>query len=427
MSAKRDYYEILGIGKTADESEIKKAYRKLAIKWHPDKNPDNKTEAEEKFKEIGEAYSVLSDKAKKDIYDQHGHEGLKHDGQGPSPDMFNDIFKNMFGGGGGGNPFASMFGGGQEDENAGVANVKHIEELTLEELYKGKNFKKKIKRQSLCTTCKGKGTSDGKEHKCSPCNGNGVRIKVVRMGPMIQQMQEHCSDCKGSGRDKNAKLCKDCNGNCSHTDETEITIDIPKGAYEGHMIIIEEEGNEIPHDDRKGKSRSDVEIIIKEKSHSIFTRMTNVQIGDKTEPNPANLLYKMDISLAESLCGFQKTIKHVSGKEITIEHDGIIEQGSVHVIANQGMPDLDSKEHGDIYVAFKVIYPTKLDSNTKSRLWQVLTNTPYRNKINTPPHPVSLVQIDNHQQKQNNSRRRGQGRGRGHGQGGPSFSQFFGF
>jgi DnaJ family protein A protein 2 len=414
---KRDYYDILGVAKDATDDVIKKTYRKLAMKWHPDKNPDNKVDAESKFKEIGEAYSVLSDNDKRKIYDQHGHEGLKNDGfSGPSDDMLKDILKNMFGGGMGG--MENMFGGGGggDDDHNNVPNVEIIEECTLEELYKGKTLKKKIKRQSLCNPCNGHGTADGKEHKCKSCDGNGVKIKIVRMGPMIQQHQEHCRDCNSSGTEKGTKKCSECDGKCSKTDQVEIDIEIPKGVYEGYRVIVSDEGNEIPKNEQKNSTRSDVEVIIKEKPHNIFTRMTNVQIGDKAGPDPANLLYKMDISLAESLCGFEKVIKHINGKEITVPSEGIIEQGSVFVVPGQGMPDLNTKHNGDLYIAFTIKYPTEIDNGKKNKLWQLLTNTSYRNKLTNPPNPVSLVHIDKHERK-NNSRRQQRA----------NFSSFFSF
>lgn len=368
MSDKRDYYEVLGISKSATIEEIKKSYRKLALKWHPDRNTDNKEEAENKFKEITEAYEVLTNEDKKQLYDKYGHEGLRNDGySGPSGDFMNDIFRNMFGG---------MGMGDDDDEQKEVPPIKVQIECTLEELFNGKKIKKKIERHNLCTKCNATGCSDGKNHTCKKCNGKGIVTGMKQLGPgMYQQFRTKCGSCNGTCVDKNVKKCTHCKGNMSTTDEVEISFDIPKGAHSQSPIVIQNKGNEIPINERHNNiTRSDVVILIREIPHDNFKR---------NKHNPEDLTLNLDIELAESLCGFQKKVKHLDGTEFIINQDNIVKDEDNFIIENKGMPKLEQKnKFGDLYVNIKVNYPNEIPKNVQTRLWQLLTNKPYKIKEN---------------------------------------------
>lgn len=416
--SKRDFYEILDISKSATPEEIKKAYRKMAIKWHPDKNPENKEEAESKFKEITEAYEILSNQEKRDIYDKYGHEGLSNDG-GQSADFMEDMIKRMFGMGG-------MMGGDSDDEE--VAPIQIIENCTLEELYTGKKVKRKITRHSLCNKCNGMGTNDGIEHVCKKCKGSGVVIRNIQSGFMVQVVQEKCKDCMGTGIDKSCTKCPKCKGTRANKEEVEISCDIPKGAYEKYTIEIENMGNEIPQNERKGKNRSDVNIIVNELPHNVFKRSFIIK-GKKEYPDPADLLMELEIDLAESLCGFQKKIKHLDGSEFTINYEHIIKHGDVFVIENKGMPTLNNNKYGDLYVSVKINYPKEIPKNQQNKLWQILTNKPYKLKENDN-NQITMINIENIKKK-NEPRNhyfnhgRPEHHGKGFYQNGFNFSNFF--
>ena len=383
-----DYYIILGIEKQATMSEIEKAFRKLSLKWHPDKQKFKDESLRENstiiYKKLNEAKEVLCDENKRQIYDKYGLDGLKNTGPEMNPEhnneMMNDFMKQMF--------------GKHMPKKSSIPDIKIVEEVSFEDLYTGKQYKKELERYSLCNECKGYGTEDGFEHKCTDCGGSGVQIKVIRSGNMIQQMQQMCTLCHGGGSDPKIEKCNTCRGKKLVKEKKEINITIPKGAFEGINICLRGEGNEIPHEDREDSSvtRSNIAIKIKEKKHSIFKRGFKIP-KYKENIDPKDLKIKVKISLVESLTGFSKKIKFLDDREINIYHDRIIKNGEVMIIPNYGMPVLNNtgnnNDHGHLYVVFIVEYPDDLNITTKRRLWQLLTNTPYK-ELSDIPNKVTL-------------------------------------
>jgi DnaJ-class molecular chaperone len=374
----KDLYGILGLTKEASQEEIKKAYRKLAVKWHPDKNLDNKTESENKFKDISEAYEILSNTEKKKIYDQHGYEGLKNQGfEQPDFEHMNDIFSQIFGGMGG------FFNNknNQEQEEREEITVEY--NVNIEDLYTGKkNCKINIPLSKPCEKCNKTGCKEKKEHRCHACNGRGIVLKQIRTGPFIQQIQEHCGHCNKTGIDKKAELCDVCNGKKNIRENTEITFDIPAGAYNNYSIKIK---------------NMRIKIYIKEINNTNFKRM--FVINGNQQPNPADLLYEMHISLAESICGFEKNINFINGKDINVVSEKIIKHGDIMVLPNKGMPYVNGdNEYGDIYVALIIDYPNEISKQTKNKIWQLLTNTSY-NLLSNDKKYIEMVSIDNYKPK----------------------------
>ena len=384
-----DYYKLMGLEKGAKQGDIEKAFRKLSVKWHPDKikvkDESLREDASKVFKKLNEAKEVLTDESKREIYDKYGLEGLKERGPDSHPEhqqeMMQEFMKQMFG-----NHF----------NKSNVPDVTIVEEVTLEELWSGKEYKKQIERYSLCKECNGFGTEDGLEHKCTDCGGSGVQIKVVRMGPMVQQSQQVCTLCRGSGSDIKISKCEKCSGKKLVKEKAEISVKIPKGAYEGIGFSIKNEGNEIPLQEREdGRSRTSVNIKIKEKSHPIYQRGFIIP-KYKESKHPKDLKMNLKISLVESLTGFNKTIKTVDGKSINLVHEKIVKNGDVMVLPNKGMPILDKAGiYGHVFVVFDVEYPDDLNTATKRRLWQLLTNTPYKELENIKDKTV-LEPADNY-------------------------------
>jgi DnaJ-class molecular chaperone len=271
-----------------------------------------------------------------------------------------------------------MFGN-QFSKKSNVPNITITEECTLEELYNGKDYTKQIERVSLCKECNGFGTEDGMEHKCKDCGGSGMQIKVIKQGNMIQQMQQICMKCKGSGSDTTTSQCKKCNGKKAFKELSNISVKIPKGAYEGIGLEIENMGNEIPLQNRtNNKTRSSIIIKIKEKPHSTYVRGFTIP-KYKENADPKDLKTTLKISLAESLTNFTKTLKFLDNKPITIFHEKIIKHGDVLVLPNNGMPILENNsQKGNLYITFEIEYPESISNNTKKILWQLFTNTPYK-------------------------------------------------
>ncbi len=354
MEEDKDYYNVLGIDRNADSEAIRKAYKKLAFKYHPDKNPGDPV-AEEKFKEVTEANEVLSDAAKREIYDKYGSEGLNRQGFQPTDFDPAEIFRNMFG----------------FDETISVPPIETMMEVTLEELFSGCVKKFTYERYSLCKGCNGKGAT-GKNVDCKTCEGAGMRM--VRMMGGIGQVP--CNDCEGSGVNPKADKCKECKANGSKTDNNTLEVHITRGHSRSKPIIIQDEGHEIPSNERNKSSRvrSNVVIVIKEKDHSVFTRGSVIKELRKVDEN--NLVCDLELTLQESLCGFQKNITHLDGKPVKIVMADMVKHSDVIVMKNMGMFHHDSDKRGDLLIRIKV-ETKKFSKNDKQKIWALFTDEPY--------------------------------------------------
>lgn len=379
----KSYYDILNVNKNSSQNEIKKAYRKLAMKWHPDKNKNNKTIAEEKFKNISEAFQVLSDPQKKNIYDKYGKEGLENDGMGNvNHSNMNDLFSNLFG----------------NKKRQQTDPVKIQVELDMEEIYNGKQVKIDYKIREVCNLCNGLGSSDGLNYKCNVCNGSG-RMKIQhRMGPMIQISESICSNCKGTGNTiKKDKMCKKCNGNKYLNIKKTKLVDIPKGSIDGEYIVFENEG----HTFIENNTRSDLVVFIKEKEHKIFKRGFTI----KNISDPYNLFTEIDITLAEALCGFKKTIKGLDFNDINIISDTIIEPDKIKVLRNKGMIRKDLNGNGDLFIKINIKYPidNDLSIEKKKKLWEILSKKDYNTDYLDDQNFESMIDIEEYECFNNNS------------------------
>ncbi len=339
------YYDLLEIPKTATKEEITKAYRKMALKWHPDRNPNNKEKAEEMFKKIGEAHEVLNDDNKRSIYDRFGEEGLKN-GAGGNPfdgSGFNpfDLFSNMFGGGMPGMNM-NMGGGNKNDEKPIVHEVK----CTLKEAYTGSKKIEVLDRLIFCNGCDGTGFKDKQKHSCSNCNGKGVQIMMHQIGPgMVQQSTRTCTSCKGTGSDGNHPQCEKCSGKKKVKETIRIEVDIKRGIKKGQQVLFRNQGNQI-----SPTNHSDIIVVFDVLPNTLYTRKGN------------DLHRKVDISLRKALLGFEMVLDHLDGKNIIIKSHDVIQPNTVKYIPNLGFTDLQNGTTGDYYIEFNVIFPEKISS-----------------------------------------------------------------
>ncbi len=357
--AKRDYYEVLGVSKNATDTELKKAYRKLALQYHPDKNQGNK-EAEEKFKEAAEAYEVLSDADKRRRYDQFGHGGFSGAGSGGGYNMdindifsrFGDIFGDAFGGGGfsGFGNFGNYGGDrrGRRRVNKG-SNLRIKVKLTLEEIATGVEKKIKVNKYVECSVCHGSGAKGGGAYStCSACRGTGQVTKVTNT--FIGQMQTTtvCPHCGGDGQIIKDK-CPKCAGNGIVSGEEIITIDIPAGVAEGMQLSVSGKGNAGARSGVPG----DLVILIEEIEHPELIR------------DGTNLLYEHYISFPEAAMGTTISVPTTDGKaKIKIEPG--TQAGKVLRLRGKGLPDVNSYSKGDLLVYVNVWTPTSLSKYEKS-------------------------------------------------------------
>lgn len=356
MSEKRDYYEVLMVSKTADKAEIKAAYRKLAIQYHPDKNPDN-AEAEEKFKEASEAYDVLSNDEKRSRYDRFGHQGMRGAGGGqPGFTNVEDIFSN-FGDIFGGSIFEDLFGGGrsrggQRSRDERGQDLKIKMPLTLEEIATGVEKTIKVKKYVACTDCSGTGAKGGHggRNTCPQCHGQGQVRQVSRsMFGQFVNIQP-CPNCQGSGQ-VITDACNTCEGDGRVRDEDKITVDIPAGVEEGNYLTISRKG----HAGRRGGTNGDLIVIIEEKEHKYLTR------------DGENIIYKLKIGFPDAALGVRVDVPTIYGNEGLDIKSGT-QPGETVVLKNKGLPVLNSYRKGDQIVIVDVFVPKKVTSDEKSLL-----------------------------------------------------------
>ena len=360
----QELYKILGVSKNATKKEIAKAYRKLAVKHHPDKGGD-----EEVFKKVSGAYEILKDEEKRKIYDQHGMDGLKAHSEGHPGGVPRDIF-DMFGGGfpfGGGNPFGGgFFNGGSRGPPKG--QPVHVElGVSLEQMYTGGTRKLRIKRTILCKTCDATGSKSKKPGTCSICKGQGHITQIRRMGPMQQISQSACPHCQGTGQKiKNNDKCSKCNGNRVNRIEEILEIKLKPGVKHKECIIFREKG-----DERPDIIAGDIIVIIVEKKHDTFIRKGN------------HLILKKNISLKDALCGCDFKIDLLNNKSINIqtEKGQIIKPGQFKIINNYGMPKNDGS-NGNLYIKFRVIFPNSIDKKVITKLEKFLINPKEKNASN---------------------------------------------
>lgn len=383
----KDYYEILEVPKNASDTEIKKAYKSLSIKWHPDKHKgDSKAEATEKFKLIAEAYNVLSDKTKREIYDEGGSEAVNDHDAGMPSGMHGGHPAQMFA-----EMMASMNGFGQ----AQVESIKVPVECTLEELFNGVKKDVTFERKNMCNKCNGCGLKNPND-KCKPCNGNGT--KLVKMMSGLAQIP--CDKCAGAGFKLDADRCKTCNG-LRYTKETiKQKVVVPSGAYHKFPIVVQNIGHLIPPDEVKGKkTRGDVVFLVDEKPHPKFAR--GGIITEKTkEMEKNNLIYELNLSFVESIFGFEHNIPSLNSINIKIAFKQPVRNGDIFVIEGAGMPTLKGDKRGDLFIKFIVDYPNtkKASWDTKKKeLWSILSDTKTMPKISASS--VELIPFETYKKK----------------------------
>lgn len=363
--AKRDYYEVLGVDKNAEQSAIKKAYRKLAIKFHPDKNPDNK-EAEEKFKEAAEAYEILSDEQKRARYDRFGHAGVSNQGGfgGRGGMTMDEIFRNfgdIFG-----DSFGSFFdggrGGGRPRGQKG-SNLRIKVALTLEEIATGVHKKIKVKKQTTCNTCSGSGAKDsGSTSTCTTCRGAGY-VRQVR-STFIGQMQTTtvCPTCNGSGQ-QITSFCGTCKGEGRNYGSETIEIDIPEGVEAGMQLSLRGKGNA----GKQGGPAGDLLISIEEKPHAHFQR------------DGMNLIYELYLNFADAALGVGLEVPTLNGK-VKIKVPAGTQSGKIFRLKGKGLPSVQSYNTGDQLIHVNVWTPKSVNSEERALLEKMRTMPSFKPK-----------------------------------------------
>jgi len=354
MVKETKFYDVLGVAPTADDNSLKKAYRKLAMKYHPDKNP----EAGDKFKEISMAYEVLSNPEKRKLYDQAGEQGIKEGGSGGGGAGMNpmDIFDMFFGGGGGGDPF----GRGRQRGPRRTKNLVHQLSVSLEDMYNGTVRKLALQKNVICDGCEGIGGKPGAVQKCPNCRGTGMQVRIQQLGPgMMQQIQSMCGECHGEGERVDPKLrCKKCNGRKVNRERKILEVSVDKGMEDGQKVTFSGEGDQEP-----GLEPGDIIIVLDEKAHALFKR------------NGQDLIMKMDISLTEALTGLKKAVKTLDDRTLVIQtvRGEVIKTGDLKMVRGEGMPQYRNPfEKGRLIIQFNVVFPPSLEPSVAEKLASIL-------------------------------------------------------
>ena len=345
--AKRDFYDVLGVSKNASPEELKSAYRKLAVKHHPDKNPGDKT-SEDKFKEAGEAYGILSDTEKKQNYDNFGHAAFEGGGGGRQGGGFggadfSDIFEDFFGDFGGGGRSRS----GRSTNNRG-SDLRYDLSINLEEAYEGKKQDIKFSTTEKCNTCKGGGSKPGSSpDQCTNCGGNGK----VRSNQGFFTVQQTCPRCAGSGEEI-TNPCNDCNGQGNKQASKKISVTIPKGVDDGTRIRLAGKGEA----GTKGGASGDLYLFINVNSHNLFKR------------SDENLFFEFPISIADAALGTTIEIPTIDGGRAKIKIPDGTQNGKQFRLKGKGMPYMRGSGNGDLYVQVNTEVPISLNKAQKELL-----------------------------------------------------------
>ena len=349
------YYDLLGISPSDfDPTKLRSIYSKLAKRYHPDKNPENREEAQKKFLEISQAFEVLSDDKKRETYNRYGEAGLKQEGGGGSgfggfggmdfADIFEQIFKQKFNFTG----FDDDFGQGSSFQQQQRMDLQ----FDMKDLYTGiKGYKLKVTNKVTCPVCSGTGAKNPSDVlRCPDCQGHGIRIVQQHVGMgFIQQFQTTCQRCSGQGRIIK-KPCSKCSGARKITEEEEYSIDIPAGAPHGYAMLLQDVGS------------TNVLLVIHTKEDPLYTR------------DGANLYHNgLTLSLREALLGFRRSVKLPDGSQIIVERTEVTQPGHVQIHPGLGFPVVeDPKRRGDLFIPLNVALPATISDNTRSTLQKVL-------------------------------------------------------
>jgi len=369
--AKRDYYEVLGVDKKASAAEIKKAYRKLAIQYHPDRQADKsdaeKKEAEEKFKEAAEAYSVLSDDTKRQQYDQFGFDGPNmgggFGGGGFGDFDINDILNSVFGGGGfGGGGFESFFGGGGRGRSRGPrvykgADLRLKVHMTLEEVNTGVTKKFKVRKDVCCPDCKGTGSADGSgTETCSQCQGSGVVYRTQRSMFGMMQTQAECPTCAGDGQIIKNK-CKRCQGTGVVKDDDIVEVNIPAGVADGMMLTVQGKGNAGPRNGVAGN----IQVYIEEEENKTFVR------------DGQDLIYNLLLDFPTAALGGDVEVPTIEGGKVKIKIESGTQPGKTLRLRAKGLPAVQGygNGRGDLLVNISIFVPKTLTKEEKKAIEQL--------------------------------------------------------
>jgi len=343
-------YDLLGVQSNASVEEINKAYKKMAFKYHPDKNRDNLDEASKKLQEINQAKEILSNEEKRNMYDQLGMDYVN--GAVPQQQQINpeDLF-SMFGGFPG-HPFMNV----RRQQQQQKENIIINKEVTLEEIYNEAHVPVNFEQKYYCFQCNGEGTKDGILNKCQTCDGNGVVIRRIQQGPIIQQIQTGCHNCNGSGKAKDVvDKCDACNGNGYKLREVRTNIPLKNGLSHGQQIQIPKQGHHL----KDGKT--DLFIIINEKPHPIFKCKGN------------DLFITLELTLGQAIYGFHKTIEHLDKRKLLLEFSEKTEYNTVKKIVGEGMYILNgSGNKGDLYIKFIFKLPSINNTDISNKLQYLL-------------------------------------------------------
>jgi molecular chaperone DnaJ len=350
--AKRDYYEILGVSKNASAEELKKAYRKLAIQFHPDKNPGN-AEAEEKFKEAAEAYEVLSNEDKRAKYDRFGHAGMSgaggFSGGGMNMDDIFSHFGDIFGFGG--------FGGGRSSGGRRVrkgTNLRVKVRLNMHDMVHGVEKKLKVRKHVACDACSGTGSEDGQTSTCPTCNGRGQVTQVAQTFLGAMQSTSTCPTCNGEGSVVKNK-CRKCAGEGIVQGEEVIEVQLPAGITDGMQLSVSQKGNAAP----RGGINGDLIVLIEEEEHPDLER------------HGKDLLYQLNVSFPDAVLGTQSEIPTVDGK-VKVKIEPGTQAGKILRLRGKGLPDVNGYGTGDILVRINVFVPKTINKEERKLLEKLL-------------------------------------------------------